>query len=103
MATVHFLSMNGRSGDIVCLREDILKLNPFQPGAIVVANMVTKRQLGLLFILLGVGAAVAMFAIDLLGAGQFQGIGPAQRRALLAASLAVIIGLTLLPLGNRPA
>ncbi len=65
--------------------------------------MVTKRQLGLLFILLGVGAAAAMFAIDLFGAGQFQGIGPAQRRALLAAALAVIIGLSLLPLGNKPA
>lgn len=65
--------------------------------------MVTKRQLGLLFILLGVGAAAAMFAMDLIGAGQFQGIGPAQRRALLVAALAVVVGLTLLPLGDRPA
>lgn len=65
--------------------------------------MVTKRQLGLLFILLGVGAIAAMFAIDLLGAGQFQGIGPAQRRALLAAGAAVLVGLSLLPLGGRPA
>lgn len=65
--------------------------------------MVTKRQLGAMFILLGVGAAAAMFAMDLLGAGQFQGIGPAQRRALLVAALAVGFGLTLLPLGDRPA
>ena len=65
--------------------------------------MVTKRQLGVLFIVLGVGAAVAMLAADLLGAGQFQGIGPAQRRALLAAGAAVLLGLSLLPLGNRPA
>ena len=65
--------------------------------------MVTKRQLGLLFILSGIGAAAAMFAIDFLGAGQFQGIGPAQRRALLAAGVAVLVGLSLLPLGNRPA
>lgn len=65
--------------------------------------MVTKRQLGLLFILLGIGAAAAMFAIDILGAGQFQGIGPAQRRALLAAAVAVMVGLFLLPLGDRPA
>lgn len=65
--------------------------------------MVTKRQLGAMFILLGVGAAAAMFAMDLLGAGQFQGIGPAQRRALLVAALAVVVGLTLLPLGDRPA
>ena len=65
--------------------------------------MVTKRQLGLLFILLGVGTAVGLFAMDLLGAGQFQGIGPAQRRALLAAGAAVLLGLSLLPLGNKPA
>jgi hypothetical protein len=63
----------------------------------------TKRQLGLIFILLGVGAAAGMFIIDILGAGQFQGIGPAQRRALLAAALAVLVGLTLWPLGDRPA
>jgi hypothetical protein len=65
--------------------------------------MITKRQLGLLFILLGLGAAAALIAVDLLGAGQFQGIGPAQRRALLIATLVVVVGLTLLPLGNRPA
>ena len=65
--------------------------------------MITKRQLGLLFILLGVGAAAAMFAMDLIGAGQFQGVGPAQRRALLVAAVAVAIGLSLLPLGDRPA
>jgi hypothetical protein len=65
--------------------------------------MVTKRQLGIIFILLGLGAAGAMFIMDLLGAGQFQGIGPAQQRALLAAGLVVLVGLTLLPLGDRPA
>jgi hypothetical protein len=81
----------------------MLKLNLARPNAIVGGHMVTKRQLGLLFILLGVGAAGAMFAIDIVGAGQFQGIGPAQRRALLAAGLAVVVGLTLLPLGDRPA
>jgi hypothetical protein len=65
--------------------------------------MVTKRKLGWLFIVLGVGAAVGLLAMDLLGAGQFQGIGPAQRRALLAAGAAVLLGLSLLPLGDRPA
>jgi hypothetical protein len=65
--------------------------------------MVTKRQLGLLFIVLGIGAAVALFAIDLLGAGQFQGIGPAQQQALLVAGAVVLLGLSLWPLGDRPA
>lgn len=79
------------------------KLNLAPSGAIVAGHMVTKRQLGLIFILLGVGAAAAMFAIDFLGAGQFQGIGPAQRRVLLVAALAAVVGLSLLPLGDRPA
>ena len=65
--------------------------------------MVTKRQLGLLFILLGLGAAAGLLAVDLLGAGQFQGLGPAQRRALLIAGAAVLLGLSLLPLGDTPA
>ncbi len=72
-------------------------------SVIVAINMVTKRQLGLLFILMGVGAIFAMFAIDLIGAGQFQGIGPAQRQALVVAGLIIFVGATLLPLGNRPA
>lgn len=65
--------------------------------------MVTKRQLGYLFILLGVGGIVAMFGMDLIGAGQYQGIGPAQQKALIAGAMAALVGLTLLPLGNRPA
>lgn len=81
----------------------MLKLKLSAPGAIVAAHMVTKRQLGLLFILSGIGAAVAMFAMDMLGAGQFQGIGPAQRQALVVAAIIVVVGLTLVPLGDRPA
>ena len=82
---------------------EMLKLFRNPASVIVAGNMVTKRQLGLLFIVLGVGAIIAMFAVDLIGAGQFQGIGPAQRRALVVAGLAILVGATLLPLGNRPA
>lgn len=81
----------------------MLKLFQNPASVIVAGNMVTKRQLGLLFIVLGVGAIIAMFAVDLMGAGQFQGIGPAQRRALILAGLAILVGATLLPLGNHPA
>jgi hypothetical protein len=63
----------------------------------------TKRQLGFTLMALGFIAAMGIFAVDLLEAGNFQGIGPAQRLALLAAGLAVLVGLTLIPLGNRPA
>jgi hypothetical protein len=38
-----------------------------------------------------------------MGGGQFSGIGPAQRVALLAAGVLVLVGLSLLPLGDRPA
>jgi hypothetical protein len=63
----------------------------------------TKKQLGLGFILLGVTAVLALFGMDMIGAGQFQGIGPAQKRALMAAGLVIVVGLTLLPLGDKPA
>ena len=63
----------------------------------------TTRQLGLLFIVLGVAAVAGIFGIDALGAGRFQGVGPVQRAALAAAVLAIVVGVTLLPLGDRPA
>ncbi len=63
----------------------------------------TKRQLGFVFIALGILAAAGMFLIDLIGAGQFQGIGPAQRLALIGAGFVVFVGLTLLPFGDNPA
>jgi hypothetical protein len=65
--------------------------------------MITKRQLGMGFILLGVLAIVGSFAMDLVGAGNFQGVGPAQRMALLGAGFVILVGLTLLPLGEKPA
>ena len=64
---------------------------------------VTKRLLGIIFILVGVLAIVGSIVMDLLGGGQFSGIGPAQQKAMLAAGLVIIVGITLLPLGGRPA
>ena len=63
----------------------------------------TKKQLGVAFILLGLAAAVALLAIDLIAAGSFQGIGPAQRLALAVAGILILVGLSLIPLGDRPA
>lgn len=68
-----------------------------------VTIMVTKRRLGFLFIAAGVGGTGALLVVDWLGAGAFQGIGPAQRTGLLVAAFLTFIGLTLLPLGDRPA
>lgn len=63
----------------------------------------TKRQLGILFIALGSLGIVGLLGIDLLGAGQFNGIGPTQRLGLLAAGAVILVGVTLLPLGDKPA
>jgi hypothetical protein len=63
----------------------------------------TKRQLGLICLLLAIGLALATLAADLVGAGRFGGLGPVQRQALAAAGLLLIFGLSLFPLGNRPA
>ncbi len=69
----------------------------------VVVLFMTKRQLGLIFIGLGVLGAVGLLGVDLVGAGQFNGIGPTQRLGLLAAGAVILVGLTLLPLGDKPA
>jgi hypothetical protein len=63
----------------------------------------TKRQLGWLFVLAGGGLAIVTLAADLVGAGRFGGLGPAQRQALAAAGLLLALGLSLIPLGARPA
>jgi hypothetical protein len=63
----------------------------------------SKRQLGIAFILMGGAAGLGVVAVDMLGAGNFQGIGPAQRLALMGAGLVILVGLSLLPLGDRPA
>lgn len=63
----------------------------------------TKRLLGLLMLLGGVGGFVAVLAIDVLSPAREGGIGPAQRIALGTCALIAVVGLTLIPLGNDPA
>ena len=64
---------------------------------------ITKRLLGIIFILAGAGAILGSLLMDLLGGGQFSGVGPAQQKAMLAAGVVIIVGITLLPLGDKPA
>lgn len=63
----------------------------------------TKKQLGFIFIALGIAVILGMFARDLLAAGAFQGIGPTQKLAMLAAGGVILVGLSLLPFGDKPA
>lgn len=81
----------------------------------------TKRQLGLLLLIIGVVGFVGIFSLDLVAIARQSGvasvftaatieqlrsplgIGPAQRLALLACMGVAVIGLTLIPLGDRPA
>jgi hypothetical protein len=63
----------------------------------------TKRQLGLLLVLGGVGLALVTLAVNLFGLGHFNGLGPAKQLALATAGAIVLFGLSLVPLGDRPA
>lgn len=63
----------------------------------------TKRQLGWLIGLASLGGGLGVLAADWLGAGVWQGLGPAQWLALAVAAGGLLLGLSLLPLGDRPA
>ncbi|HEX2908596.1 MAG TPA: hypothetical protein VHO69_17120 [Phototrophicaceae bacterium] len=63
----------------------------------------TKRHLGLILLVGGVLGFIGILGIDLLDVGREGGIGPAQQLALGLCVVAALLGLTLIPLGNRPA
>lgn len=63
----------------------------------------TKRQLGWLCLLAGGLVCLASLGVDLIGAGRFAGLGPAQKQALAGGLALALFGLSLLPLGHRPA
>ena len=62
----------------------------------------SKRQLGLLCLLLGIVGVLSILAFDLVRQSE-GGIGPAQRIGLMLAVALALLGLTLIPLGNDPA
>ena len=64
---------------------------------------VTKRQLGIFLLVVGILGFVGIIAIDLLDVGREGGIGPAQQLALIGCILIAVIGATLIPLGDTPA
>ncbi|GMQ78548.1 MAG: hypothetical protein BMS9Abin02_1066 [Anaerolineae bacterium] len=70
-------------------------------------RMITKRQLGIGFMGMSIFITVGAFAIDWWRSSNLQAftplIGPVQIAALAGAALLFFVGLTLLPLGDRPA
>jgi len=65
--------------------------------------LITKRMVGIALVVAGVIGLAAVAAVDLLGAGKWNGLGPAQRQAMVACAFASLVGLSLVPLGDRPA
>ena len=47
--------------------------------------------------------AMALFVNDLIGMSEFAGVGRIQRNYYIAAAVITVLGLTLLPLGDKPA
>lgn len=65
--------------------------------------IITKRLLGCLLAAVGFTAVVGLLLIDFVRQTDFQGIGPAQQAGLIVGGVLFLLGLTLIPLGNRPA
>ncbi|NWG17396.1 MAG: hypothetical protein HXY41_12240 [Chloroflexi bacterium] len=63
----------------------------------------TKRHLGLILLVGGGLGFAAILGIDILDAGREGGIGPAQQIALGLCLLSALVGLSLFPLGDKPA
>jgi hypothetical protein len=62
----------------------------------------SKRLLGWVLIAIGLLGCVGLLAFDWIRQSD-QGIGPAQRAAMLALGAGALVGLTLLPLGKAEA
>jgi hypothetical protein len=65
--------------------------------------MVTKRQLGIAFMVAAITAVVAILLVNWLGLGRHAGIGTVQQAALAVAGLLFLVGASLWPIGDRPA
>lgn len=65
----------------------------------------TKRHLGILAVIAGLAALIGVLIYDAIGLGNTDvpGFGPSQKAALVVAMITLIIGLTLIPLGDQPA
>ena len=65
--------------------------------------MVTKRQLGIILELVGLGIALGVIGVDIVGAGEWSGFGPLQWLGIAASALVQVTAVILIRIGNRPA
>ncbi len=64
--------------------------------------IITKRRLGFLFLAAGILGFVGLLALNAIR-GKMGNIGPSQQLALAGCVGLALLGLTLIPLGDRPA
>jgi len=64
---------------------------------------ITKKQLGLFFIIAGLGADTLLLIVGRLGAGAWSGIGPLEGALLVGGVLLALCGIPLLRLEDAPA
>jgi hypothetical protein len=65
--------------------------------------MVTKRQLGIIVVVLALLGVVGLIGVDLIGVGEWSGFGPLQQIGVGLGGMAIVVGVILILLGNRPA
>lgn len=65
--------------------------------------MITKRLLGFGFTAVGLLLVVGPFVVDMVRASGYQEVGPTQRIALYVGGAFCLLGLSLIPLGDKPA
>jgi hypothetical protein len=65
--------------------------------------MVTKRQLGIIVIVVTLLAVAGIVGVDFAGAGKWGGFGPLQQIGIGLGAVAIAVGVILIRLGNRPA
>lgn len=65
--------------------------------------MVTKRQLGIAVLIIGLIGVAGLFGVDVVGAGEWDGFGPLQQLGIGLGLGAASVGLVLIRLGDRPA
>jgi hypothetical protein len=65
--------------------------------------MITKRQLGIIVILVTLLGVAGIIGVDVVGAGEWSGFGPLQQMGIGIGVGGIIVGAILILLGDRPA